>query len=172
MFISSGRGGYTRSGEQRASGRFLMLFCVKPGGELRVLVRHVRMRQCGHWMMANVTVKSAGAREAAESEPAYKSNYWRRRVFDGRFEIGLSGTYGCDGLPISADDYPGLWDQLHPVPAELTEACWKGGGHNSAGSEGPAMFEWAKSNAVELSRLRVSSGSADTSTGRDEAVTT
>jgi len=169
MFIN-GTSGYGRDGEQRASGRFLMLFCDKPGGELRALIRYVRMHQCGHFMMARVAVKSAAAREAAEPEPAYKPTYWRRRVFDDRFEIGLSGTYGDDGLPISASDYPGIWDQLNPVPESLTKAFWSGGGHNSAGSEGPDVFEWAKANLAELSRLRaVSSTASQASSVRDGA---
>jgi hypothetical protein len=163
--LINGTRGYSRDGEQRASGRFLMLFCDKSGGELRALIRYVRMHQCGHFMMASVTVKSSAAREASETEPSYKPVYWRRRVFDGRFEIGLSGTYGSDGLPITASDYPGLWNQLHPVPDSLARAFWSGGGHNSAGSEGPDVFEWAKSNLNALSKLRVSSGADEASSG-------
>lgn len=97
-------------------------------------------------------------------------------------KVSLSGTYGHDGLPLSAyshgdyipaaklgdpctygpetEDYPGLWNQLHPVPAELQAVFWNGGGHNSSGSEGPAMREWALANIKTLSKLRkVTSGS-------------
>lgn len=48
----------------------------------------------------------------------------------------------------------GLWDRLHPVPPDLTEAFWRGGGHNSAGAEGPAMRQWAENNLRDLGKLR------------------
>lgn len=150
MFITSRRG-YSRSGEQRAEGRFLMLFSREGTRELRALVRYVRMHQCGHFMMASVVIKTPVAKASDQPEPAYKTSCWLRRVFDGHYKLTLSGTYGHDGLPLDA--YPALWDQLHPVPADLIEAFWKGGGHNSAGSEGPSMHEWAKTNSSALSRL-------------------
>jgi hypothetical protein len=130
MFLTVDRSGYNRDGEQVSHGPFLCIFNKESGGELRCIVRHVRMRQCGHWMMASV------------------------RVGSERFV--LSGTYGGDGLPIL--DLDGrterLWEKLHPLPADLTEAFWKGGGWNSAGSEGPALHAWGRQHLQELRRLR------------------
>jgi len=153
MFLN-GTSGYGRDGDQKARGRFLMLFCEKPGGEIRALVRHVNMSQCGHFMMGRITIKDADARAENEPEPEYKPSYWMRRVFDGHYKLTLSGTYGQDGLTLDAERYPGLWQRLHPMPADLQEVFWKGGGHNSAGSEGPAVAEWAKTNMGELAKLR------------------
>jgi hypothetical protein len=71
----------------------------------------------------------------------------------GPHAVTVSGCYGNDGLPDDPDPYPGLWERLIPVPEELTDAFWQGGGHNSCGSEGPAMHEWAVDNEKKL-RIR------------------
>lgn len=103
---------------------------------LLACVRSVRMRQYGHFMMGSVVV--------------------------GSRRLTLSGTYGADGLPyhfpipegstveeITAhndgvpSDVRGHW---HPVPDALAVKFWNGGGHNSAGEEGPAMRKWAAEN--------------------------
>jgi hypothetical protein len=156
MFISQSRCGYIGT-EQYASGDFLIVFdrdvytpnhvdsydpatrdFTKPlhrltdveRREVRVLVRKIALRQCGHWMMG--AVKLCGHR------------------------ISLSGTYGSDGLPhtLTIEQEDALWGRLHPLPAELLEAFWKGGGHNSAGSEGPLLHAWAKENLAVLKHLR------------------
>lgn len=86
--------------------------------KLYACVRHVSLRQFGHFMMG--TARIAG-------QP-----------------LTLSGSYGNDGLPC---DYEKLSvagrEKLIEVPVELAEQFWQGGGHNSAGSEGPAMRAWA-----------------------------
>jgi hypothetical protein len=110
------------------------------------------MHQLGHFMMATIVIKTSVAKAAAQPEPYYKPSYWMRSVFDGYYKLSLSGTYGSDGLPMSGD--LALWDLLHPVPTDLTEAFWNGGGHNSSGSEGPAMYEWAKQNMAALHKLQ------------------
>jgi hypothetical protein len=159
MFISSTRSYYSASGEQRADGRFLMVFDhegfknAEGKPELRALVRRAEMHQCGHWMMATVKVKSEYAK-ADNDPPQPKYTCWFRRVFDGYFKITLSGSYGGDGLPQSADKYPGLWEQLHPLPESLQKEFWDGGGHNCAGAEGPSMQAWAEENLQTLTRLR------------------
>jgi len=59
----------------------------------------------------------------------------------GGRSITLSGSYGGDGLPCNVP-----WDVYlrgEPIPQELQQAFWTGGGHNSAGSEAPAMRKWA-----------------------------
>src|SRR4026207_1998414 len=90
MFLSQSQRGYTRHGEQFARGRFLILFshnqyiwseetgrpwseCPLDSKKLYACVRHVGLRQYGHWMMGT-------ARIAGQS-------------------ITLSGSYGSDGLP-------------------------------------------------------------------------
>jgi hypothetical protein len=118
MYVSSVRSYCTRTGEQRASGAFLVLFSIVPGKEVRAAVRHVKMRQCGHWMMGSMKL--------------------------GEHTITLSGTYGADGL--TRDPPEGLWEHLVPLPEELTVEFWKGGGWNSAGAEGPSVRDWAAKN--------------------------
>lgn len=122
MFITSSGRSYDRDGGQRAAGSFLMVF--NKGKELRACMRFVKMHQCGQFMMGQVQL--------------------------GPFKITLSGTYGSDGLP--KDPPEGLWEHLVPLPEDLSQAFWKGGGWNSAGSEAPLMVAWAKNNLSTLRR--------------------
>ncbi len=158
---------YDRYDEQQARGLFLMVFgnsdadkAGKPdyesdkskGGWLRVLVRKVTFKQLGHFMMGHCKI-NLGKGET--------------------IEVSLSGAYGSDGLPIevtmlreyvkvgndvqprgASDKGRKLWERLHPLPIELVKAFWEGGGHNSAGSEGPQLREWARSNIERLQKLR------------------
>lgn len=139
----------TRSGEQRSEGDFLIVFSDPAGTrELRCLVRSVRMRQCGHWMIGHVKIC--------------------------RYEIGLSGGFGNDGLPcelkrhlvvteengereakhvdIPAEDIERIWKQLTPMPVDLAERYWKADdGHNSVpGSVAGDIRKWALENLKEL----------------------
>lgn len=129
--------GYDRDGQQKAGGPFLIVFSgeerftpegadstVRPLPTLRACVRSVRMSQCGHFMMGSAQL--------------------------GQYRITLSGSYGSDGLTCDHDKYPGLWETLIPVPADLAAQFWNGGGHNSAGREAPAMREWARANLQAL----------------------
>jgi len=137
MYVKVNRSGYDRQDQQVANGEFLII-CTNPvkdtsQTELRACVRKVKLQQCGHWMMGSV------------------------RLADHR--IVLSGAYGFDGLPLSLDkeDIPSkvsqhIWDNMTPVPEDLTKQFWEGGGHNSVGSEGPAMREWALQNLKELKK--------------------
>jgi len=141
VFVKDTKRGYTADGQQKASGKFLMLFQdplhegLRP--PLRACVRSVHLRQLGHFMMGVVNL--AGQ------------------------EISLSGSYGSDGLPIylnhkvsheaiTADGIKNLWEQLTPLPQELQDAFWEGGGHNCAGKEAGAMLEWALTNFKELTK--------------------
>ena len=133
MFIRSRRS-YDRDGAQKASGPFLMIFSLshitRKGEDLRELracIRHVRMHQCGHFMMGRAKI--------------------------GPLSVTVSGTYGGDGLPRNPDPHPGLWERLVPLPKELADKFWAGGGHNCAGSEGPDVHEWATQNEKQL-RIR------------------
>ena len=154
MFIN-GTDGYNRHGEQTAKGDFLMVFCKGSGGELRAAVRHVRMAQFGHFMMASTKV--------------------------GPYSLTLSGTYGDDGLPMPATksvprkcwdrcaynsdewyertyewaDIPAIdWDSLVSLPAVLTQEFWhpEHSGWNSAGSEAGNVSKWAKRNLALLKK--------------------
>ena len=136
MYIKSSQCGYDRNGEQFARGSFLIVFShnkfkwAEETGKhwnefpkemerkLYACVRHVSLRQLGHWMMGT-------ARIAGQS-------------------LTLSGSYGSDGLPC---DYEKLTEaartKLTEVPTELAEEFWRGGVHNCAGSEAAAMRKWA-----------------------------
>jgi hypothetical protein len=113
--------GYNRAGEQSAGGRFLMLVAKdaeKYEGtdtlKLWGIVRHVRMTQCGHYMMGTARV--------------------------GGQSITVSGTYGNDGLPMDMAKFEGLHGYLTLLTVEAAKAYWNGtGGHNGAGSEATDM---------------------------------
>jgi len=137
MFIKDAKSGYTRDGQQKASGQFLIVF-DEPGYKglrppLRACVRKVHLKQLGHFMMGQVRL--AG------------------------FNIVLSGTYGGDGLPVSLDleDLPRkvvehIWHKATPLPKKLQAEFWEGGGHNDAGKEATAMRDWALENLKDLKR--------------------
>lgn len=121
---------YDNHGQQcRSRGLFLML-CQPPGvagcsEPIKCCVRKVAMSQCGHWMMGKARI--------------YGKTY------------SLSGSYGSDGLTMSVPQE--VYDRLPlELPPELVEAWNKGGGHNSAGSEGPALRKWALEHLEELRR--------------------
>lgn len=102
--------------------------------EYRAVVRKVSLKQFGHFMMGYA------------------------RVFG--YSLVISGPYGIDGLSISVDQkwdkedkqtaLRKLWDSAVPVPDELIKLWNTGGGHNSSGSEAPAMRKWALENLKEL----------------------
>jgi len=115
MFLTSQRG-CSRDEEQSARGKFLALFGSSKEG-LWGVVRSCSMHQSGHFMMGSVTL--------------------------GDQTITVSGTYGGDGLPRDLSEVQ-PWNRglLIRMPPELEVAFWAGGGHNSAGSEGPAVHAW------------------------------
>lgn len=121
MFVGKSKRGYTRGGEQWASGKFLILMCSEEDKEphaskrMRGIVRHVHLHQTGHFMMGSVRIM--------------------------KNKITLSGSYGGDGLPVTVPKE--IYELGHPVPEDLWAAWNTGGGHNSAGSEAPLMQEWA-----------------------------
>jgi hypothetical protein len=129
MFVANTYGGYNSHGEQVAHGLFLLLFnspeFMTGDRELRAVIRHARLRQCGHFMMGSCQV--------------------------GPARITLSGAYGSDGLP--GDPPAGLWERLHPVPEELCQAYWSGSSHNDAGPAGPSLRAWARANLNRLREL-------------------
>lgn len=88
------------------------------GRKLYACVRHVSLRQMGHWMMGS-------ARIAGQS-------------------VTCSGTYGSDGLPKDYEKLtPAARTKLVEVPADIADIFWAGGGWNDAGKEGPDMMRWA-----------------------------
>ena len=134
MFIRSNRG-YTRHGEQWASGPFLMLIVDKDSEEpnvrrnVRAIVRSVRLKQLGHFMMGAVSIKTAP---------------------NVQHHISVSGAYGSDGLLL---DVPSDVFALGvPLPLKLYDAWSHGGGHNNVGSEAHAIHDWALKNMKALTR--------------------
>lgn len=85
-------------------------------GKMRGIVRMVAMQQCGQFMMGRARIKG--------------------------HTITLSGSYGGDGLPVYQVPQE-VYDAGVDIPDDLYELWNKGGGHNSAGSEAPAMRKWA-----------------------------
>ena len=129
MFVKYPRRGYAGS-EQRSTGFFLALFNKDHERELRGCVKSVHLRRLGQWMMGEIWVQG--------------------------IRVGLSGDYGNDGLPIDSEKLTKeAWDQLVILPQDLTDAFWKGGGHNSIGEEGQAMWVWANENLVALKKAAV-----------------
>ncbi len=97
-----------------------------PFTEARAFVRHVKMEQCGHWMMGKIKV--------------------------GKHEQTVSGTYGADGLPDEASRH--VWEAGMGIPKEIMET-WANSesGHNSAGDEALSIYAWAKENINALRRV-------------------
>jgi hypothetical protein len=83
---------------------------------LRAIVRYVRMKQFGHFMMGSAVV--------------------------GKHRLILSGSYGSDGLPYTVKDDE-VYEAGVELPQELFDKWNNGGGWNGAGSEAPAMRAWA-----------------------------
>jgi len=123
MYLKS-NGSYYRGTEQcTRKAPFLILMdnpskkelgCSK--GNMRGIVRMVAMEQCGHFMMGRARIKG--------------------------YSITLSGSYGGDGLPVYEIPQE-VYDAGVDIPDELFDLWNKGGGHNSTGSEAPAMRKWA-----------------------------
>ena len=112
-------------------GKFLILMQDKDAPinakpEIRALVRKVKMKQCGHWMMST------------------------NRILGHEFV--LSGSYGSDGLLLQVPVE--VFNIGVPLPDELYEAWNNGGGHNSAGSEATLMRIWAHENIKQLQRRK------------------
>lgn len=118
MYIERVEGYYKGTEQHTRKGWFLLLVQTKDDlRKIRGIVRKVALRQLGQFMMGFVRV---GARS-----------------------LSISGSYGCDGLPMTV--HPDVYRYGVDIPDELYEAWNKGGGWNSSGSEAPKMREWAKS---------------------------
>jgi len=112
---------------------FLALFCDE-SHNIWGIVRHLRMTQCGHFMMGTMRI--------------------------GSQQITMSGTYGDDGLPDNIEKISEANRKyLTPVPPALKEAFWKGGGHNSAGAEAQEMYNWGMSILSPQQRANIARGS-------------
>lgn len=130
MFIRLKYSGYEGS-SQAAAGDFMIL-CLPVGRssnylDAHALVRYVKMKQMGHWMMGNFNAFG--------------------------YRLIVSGSYGADGL-IMRDVPQELYDRAIPVPAELMEMWARGDGWNGAGSEGPSMRKWALKTFPPTKRMR------------------
>jgi hypothetical protein len=115
MYITNEGHGYYRGTEQCHTRAPFLILVQREEREIRALVRKVALHQCGHFMMGSARV--------------------------GRHRIPISGSYGGDGLPRTVPLE--VYEAAVPVPHELIDAWNHGGGWNSAGSEAPAMREWA-----------------------------
>jgi hypothetical protein len=125
VFFKNNKSWMSAKGEQYASGFFLVLMYPEDRAEgeklfdqnmIRGMPIYTKMTQMGPWMMAQASIKG--------------------------YKFTMSGAYGGDGLTCGVPRV--LYKLATPCPQELREAWNKGGGHNSAGSEAPAMREWAK----------------------------
>ena len=145
MFIRVKSSGYNRQDEQFCNGDFLIVAqdhndnALKP--ELRCLLRYAHLGEFGNFMMGRIVV--------------------------GKARLVLSGCYGSDGLPfnltgafeahgetrISLEYANALFSSFHPLPQELQDAFWNGGGWNDGGSEKELLRKWALKNEWLL-RLR------------------
>ena len=126
MYISNANSRYSRTGNQLAGpGNFLILMQGESDDcqTVKAIVRSVRMKQCGHWMMGGIKI-------------------------DG-YEMCLSGAYGADGLICTVPDdiYRRCGLEL---PQALYDQWNNGGGWNSCGSEAPSMRQWAIDNLKAL----------------------
>lgn len=171
MFITTSRSGYLGN-DQYASGYFLIVFSNDlapklPNGRkaLRCLIRKVALRQFGHFMMSSVTLLGVrfslsgcygadgltvdvATRQKERPDPPLPEG--------GHKTVEEHKAYWDEvaSIPwVTVEKAPGLWDRLHPMPDELVEKFWSGGGHNSSGSEGPAVHKWAKENLGTLCHL-------------------
>lgn len=118
------------------SGPFLILFSKTPGKEVRALVRHVSLRQSGHFMV--------GRAHAA---------LMHHRKPSTEFTIPLSGTFGADGLTRDPDEIVtegyNIWDYLLQLPDDLTRKFWK-----DESGYGAQLHEWAVANRDNLRPLK------------------
>ena len=137
MFLNGlSKGYYMRDGSQRARGFFLVLMClpdlIQKESGIRGLVRSVELQQCGHFMMGTLRLTIKGT----------------------IYKVPLSGAYGADGLIREVcQQVFDIGTPLPPLPPELREKWNIGGGHNSVGSEAPAMDEWARTLVYPVSTL-------------------
>ena len=131
MYLKSNGSYYKGTSQCTRKAPFLILMddpskkelgCFK--GHMRGIVRIVAMEQCGNFMMGRARIKG--------------------------HTIILSGSYGGDGLPVYKVPQE-VYDAGIDIPDELFDAWNKGGGWNSAGSEGLAMRKWA----IETFKVKV-----------------
>ena len=128
MYITNdSRSGY-RGGDQVCTRGLFLMFVQPPGtagasSPIKCVVRKVALQQLGHFMMGRANIRGK----------------W----------FTVSGSYGSDGLPMDVPQE--VYDSLTvTLPADLYQAWNKGGGHNSCGSEAPAVRKWAKEHLAEL----------------------
>lgn len=124
VFFKGNKSWYDAGGQQFASGWFLVLMYPEDRLEgeplfdkswIRGMPIYTKMSQLGHFMMAQASIKG--------------------------YKFTMSGSYG--GMGLTCDVPRVIYKLGTPCPPELIEAWSNGGGWNSAGSEAPAMREWA-----------------------------
>ena len=129
MFIHSQRGGYDRHGGQWSSGAFLML-CLgdawKPwtGGNLRAMVRHVKLRQLGHFMAGHAIIPTM-YHEGSVLFPDGSASTNMEGPKPARAKLHLIGAFGSDGLPMHVPTKVTLDKGLREQPVNLDWRCLK-----------------------------------------------
>jgi len=163
MFITTKRAGYDRSGQQVASGLFLMLMQPKNFYELTCndcahQFTHIAVTYCPKCGSSHLNVGRFLSFADANAAPfrAIVRQVSMRQL--GHFMMGfarvskhrltVSGAYGADGLVMSVPSE--VYERGVELPQQLRDAWSKGGGWNSAGSEAPLMRQWALDHLKEL----------------------
>jgi hypothetical protein len=118
MYIKPNPVYYKGSQQVRLRAPFLLLLQLREDKALRpqihAIIRRVALQQFGHFMMGSANIL-------------------------GEWHV-VSGAYGNDGLPMVVDRIP---KDATSLPDDLAEAYWAGDGWNGAGSEAPALRQWA-----------------------------
>ena len=140
MFINQPRTRYSKGGDLLSCTALYLLLLSDADNNLFAAVRKATLKPFGPWMAGHIVL--AGA------------------------PVTVSGAFGGEGLP---RDLLTLSEAqralLTPIPPDLAETFWQGGGWNSAGREAssmrewalakvPAMREWARANLKQLTRTR------------------
>lgn len=130
MFLKVTKQGYDRDGAQFAHGYFLILMYPDrpmrfehgkflgwpqhPNPPVRAMVKFVRMKQLGHFIMGRIYVLG--------------------------HDITLTGDYGDNGLICNVPEE--VYQTGVPLPDDLYDAWNKGQGWNCAGAEAGLMHAW------------------------------
>jgi hypothetical protein len=95
--------------------------------EIRAMVfDNVRLEQMGHYMAGEVVI--------SEGDEVLG-------------KIGLSGPYGCDGMPVRLQGNETIiatqvWSKMHPIPSAVVAAFWT--------ENERFVIEWGRAHAREL----------------------
>lgn len=171
MFVSQASRSYTRGGQQKQKGYFLVAGLpdkrepawYQRQWEIAAPIKE-RLRRAGEaeWKWHYELPEELKEYKESLYHPPFKLIRcfvrFVRMEQCGHFMMGscknpamtLSGTYGSDGLPVTMSRY--VWERCMPLPEELCDLWATGGGHNTSGAEGPRIYRWANDNLKALKR--------------------